>query len=206
VICVFEEVFMVARRRITRLGELLRAVRHALSFDQAALAARVYSSSRNVSRWENGTAVPTGRQAQFLVGAVADAPESLVEELAQLLKVPSPYADDDEDEPTAVVPTAAGAPVAMTGEHALASPAPVTPRATLDELRAIVDGLVFSTSEERDVLPRHLRAFGVELLLAVDRAGVAAREAAAVVAGRSAKPHPLAATPSNASETDPAPR
>jgi hypothetical protein len=39
--------------------------------------------------------------------------------------------------------------------------------------------VVYAASEERDVLSRHLRAFGVELLLAVERTGLSAKEAAA---------------------------
>jgi hypothetical protein len=73
------------------------------------------------------------------------------------------------------------------------APAPLPPAApavapppvrTELELRASLDAVVYAASEERDLLPRHLRAFGVELLQSVDRLGLSAKEAAELVAVR----------------------
>ena len=95
---------------------------------------------------------------------LAAAPSTVVDELAALLGMPSPNA-----RPAVVA--------------ALAPPPVAPPRPTGVELRAALDAVVLAAAEEHDVLPRHLRAFGVELLLAVDRAGLGAKEAAALVAG-----------------------
>ncbi len=143
-----------------RLGELLRLARHAVGSDQATFGERVGVSSRTVSRWETASQALTADQRPRVVQALSAAPRDIVEELARLLGVASPY-------PSAT---------------AVVAPPRTAPTAT--ELRAVLDAVVFAASEERDVLPRHLRAFGVELLLAIDRAGVSAKEAAALVAAR----------------------
>ncbi len=165
-----EEVTTAVRQSTTRLGEVMRLARQAIACDQRAFAHRVHVSSRTVSRWETGSQAPTLAQKAAIVGALAAAPPSVVDELARLLGVPSPHA--------AVEPAA---PPAAT---AVAAP----PRPTDAEVRAALDAVVLAAAEERDVLPRHLRAFGVELLLAVDRAGVGARHAAALVAARNGAP------------------
>jgi transcriptional regulator with XRE-family HTH domain len=159
-----EEACVAVSKGTFRLGELLRLARHAIGSDQEAFAQRVGVSSRTVSRWETASQALTAEQRPTVVSAVAAAPREIVDELAALLGVASPYAR--------------AAPVAPATR---ALP-------TVAELRALFDAVVFAASEERDVLPRHLRAFGVELLLAVDRAGVSARDAAALVAGRERAP------------------
>jgi transcriptional regulator with XRE-family HTH domain len=159
-----EEACVAVSKGTFRLGELLRLARHAIGSDQEAFGQRVGVSSRTVSRWETAAQALTAEQRPIVVRAVAAAPRDIVDELAALLGVPSPYAS--------------------------AAPAAPATRAlpTVAELRAVFDAVVFAASEERDVLPRHLRAFGVELLLAVDRAGVSARDAAALVAAREGAP------------------
>jgi transcriptional regulator with XRE-family HTH domain len=49
------------------------------------------------------------------------------------------------------------------------------------EPRAAFDALVLEFAEARDLLPRHLREFAVELLLAADRMGLSPAQAAGFV-------------------------
>jgi len=51
--------------------------------------------------------------------------------------------------------------------------------------------VIYGVAEERDVLPRHLRAFAAELLLAVARAGLSPKDAAALVASSRGKRAPV---------------
>jgi transcriptional regulator with XRE-family HTH domain len=149
------------RQYTTPLGELLRAARTALSLRQLDLAARVYTSARNVGRWETGEAWPREEDRRRIVDALSAAPRPVVEGLAEQLGVAPP-----------------------------AAATPDTPPRTDAELRAIFDAVVYGAAEERDVLPRHLRAFGVELLLAVAESGLSAKEAAALVAARDREKKP----------------
>jgi DNA-binding transcriptional regulator YiaG len=161
-----EEVGLVQLRSTTRVGDLMRLARQAIACDQEAFADQTNVSSRTVSRWETGALWPTPDQRALIVRALAAAPRAVVDELARLLGVASPY--------PAPEPVVASAPPA--------------PRPAEAEVRASLDAVVLAAAEERDVLPRHLRAFGVELLLAVDRAGIGAKEAASLVAARQRPP------------------
>jgi transcriptional regulator with XRE-family HTH domain len=146
------------RSRISNLGECLRAAREALHFDQSDLARRVFVSSRVVSRWENGGR-PSPDQAVRIYKVLGSAPGPVLVRLIDALglEVPSP------------------APVAP------AVPPPPQPPTAAD-LRASLDAIILAAAEHRDVLPRHLRAFAVELLKGVDRLGIGAKEAALLVA------------------------
>jgi hypothetical protein len=63
------------------------------------------------------------------------------------------------------------------------APAPLSP----DVARVALDAVVHAAAEERDLLPRHLRAFGEALLTEVSRLGIDPRAAAALVAPRTPK-------------------
>ena len=174
------------RKRISKLGELLRAVRGALHVDQKTFAAMIPVSDRTLSRWENGFP-PQPEHLLPIVDACEQAPGELHDAVAELLGV---ELEDPAPPPTPVLAAPAPAP----------PPAPVAappahiepPRPSTTELRAALDAIVYAAAEERDVLPRHLRAFGVELLQAAARLGLTASEAASLVAARErAKVHAL---------------
>jgi transcriptional regulator with XRE-family HTH domain len=157
------------RKRITNLGDALRAAREAVHFGQVDLARRVSVSSRLVSRWENG-ARPTPAQAERIFAALENAPGELLLALADALGI--------EIATEEATPAAAPLPAAP-----LAPPAPPpAPRPSAAEHRASFDAIIYAAAERRDVLPRHLRAFGVELLQGADRLGLSAKEAALLVA------------------------
>jgi len=157
------------RGRTSDLGEALRAARAALHFDQLDLARRIPVSSRLVSRWENGQR-PTPDQAQRIFEVLSPAPGPVLLQLMDSLGIEIP-----EVEP----PPAPSPPVAAAPQPLPVASAPPAPVATL---RASFDAIIFAAAEERDVLPRHLRAFAVELLQGADRLGVSAKEAALLVA------------------------
>jgi len=150
------------RKRTTRLGAALRAARDALSLNQKAFGAMLSVSARTLSRWENGRQ-PTSDEAERILDRCEAVPDNVFLALADALGVESPV-------------VAAAAPVVAT---------PVAPpRSPEVELRAALDAIVYAASEERDVLPRHLRAFGVELLQGAARLGLSVSEAARLVAVR----------------------
>ena len=183
------------RKRITKLGEHLRAAREALSVDQKTFAAMNLVSERTLQRWENGSP-PTEEQAARLLEACDAAPAELFNALAAILGIE--LLEEDPVPPPVVVPTVppppprAGPPLVpetAPAAHAAApavveAPAPPPPRPSRADLRAALDAIVYAAAEERDVLPRHLRAFGVELLLGAERLGLTTSEAAHLVAAR----------------------
>jgi transcriptional regulator with XRE-family HTH domain len=150
------------RRHISRLGEALRIARESIGIGQADLARRVPTSARQVSRWENGLQ-PTPALAARILAVFEPAPPEVYAMLGRELGIPL-------EEPEA-------AP-AVAPEPAAQAPQPPTPA----QLRAAFDAIILSFSEERDVLPRHLRAFAVELLRGAARLGVGTDEAAGLVA------------------------
>jgi transcriptional regulator with XRE-family HTH domain len=154
------------RKRNTPFGQLLRALREALKMDQRAFATLIPVSDRTVSRWENGRR-PSPDQIERLL-SLAERPAPAVHDAMATL-----FGYELESAEPAVAPQPAP-PVAP----------PPPPRPTLVEQRAALDAVVYAASEERDLLPRHLRAFGVELLQAVDRLGVTVKEAAELLAVR----------------------
>jgi transcriptional regulator with XRE-family HTH domain len=162
------------RRHISDLGEALRAARQVLHLDQVGLAQRVPTSSRQVSRWENGLR-PDPVHAARILDVFASIPAPLYAALADALGVELP---DAEEAPPPPPPPQAPQPVL--------APAPIVPpppaRPSTAELRASFDAIIFAVAEQRDVLPRHLRAFAVELFQGADRLGVSAKEAALLVA------------------------
>jgi transcriptional regulator with XRE-family HTH domain len=156
------------RKRNTVVGQCLRAAREALHLGQRDLAAHVFVSARTVSRWENGEAPNEEQGARILALLRGRAPaqhDALGAALGYEMVEPAPVAP-------APLPPAAPAV------------APAPPERTELELRASLDAIVYAASEERDVLPRHLRAFGVELLQGVARLGLSAKDAAELVAVR----------------------
>jgi hypothetical protein len=84
-----------------------------------------------------------------------------------------------------VVPPAAAPPPAVLAPPPPAAvvlpPAP-SARPPVAQLRASFDAIILVAAEERDVLPRHLRAFAVELFRGAARLGVSLEEAAELVA------------------------
>jgi DNA-binding XRE family transcriptional regulator len=185
---------MAPRRKLnTPLGFALRSLRGALNTDQAGLASLLYVSARTVARWENGGR-PSPEQAKQLLDVAERAAPDAHDVIARLFGF-----EIEDREPVAVAPSASPAtpPVPAPGRPSsvaeppasvaapLAPPPPAAPaRATRHELRAALDAVVYAASEERDLLPRHLRAFGVELLQAIDRLGLSAKEAAELLAVR----------------------
>jgi transcriptional regulator with XRE-family HTH domain len=181
----------VKRKRITPVGELLRKARQALDYDQHALAGRCFVSQRTVSRWENGARAPSEEEAARLVSAFADAPSALLRDLADALGI-EPSEAHDEEAPTIVVnppipiyaaPLITEAPPLTAPEPPAPPPAPPEPpRPSAQAIRAALDAVVLAASDEHDVLPRKLRAFGVALLTRLHELGVAPDEAAPHVA------------------------
>jgi transcriptional regulator with XRE-family HTH domain len=151
----------IKRKRISRLGELLRAARRALDLEQSVLAGYVSVSARTLSRWENGALSPTPQQRVRLVDALQDAPPDVLASLADLLGVEL----EEADEPQAVAPP-------------VIAPAPAVPPPSFVDLRAALDGVVLAAADEHDVVPRKLRAFAVALLERIQALGVAPGEAA----------------------------
>jgi transcriptional regulator with XRE-family HTH domain len=148
------------RKRTTRVGELLRAGRQALSLTQDELASRVFVSTRQLSRWENGQS-PSEDECIRLFNALATGPDAVVDALADALDI------DVEIKSEEAVQRSPGQPPAAR---------------TSAERRASLDAIILTVAEERDLLPRHLREFAVALLQGVDRLGLSAREAALLVA------------------------
>ncbi|MGO8993386.1 MAG: helix-turn-helix domain-containing protein [Polyangiaceae bacterium] len=146
------------RKRITKVGEALRAAREAVHLDQAGLGARVLVSARQVSRWENGDP-PTPAAARRILDVLTPTPAPLREALAGAFGIELPAR---EPPPPPVV-------------------APPAPRPVAD-LRASFDAIIYAAAEEHDLLPRRLRTFAVDLLRGVDRLGLSAKEAAVLVA------------------------
>ena len=184
------------RKRITKLGEHLRAARQALAVDQKTFAAMNLVSERTLSRWENGVLSPTPDQRGRLLEACEQVPPELYRAVARVLgielveeePVPPPLVAEPLPEPPPPPPLPVEPPPAAVIESAALAPVeaipPAPPRPTVAELRAALDAVVYAAAEERDVFPRHLRAFGVELLEAVERLGLSGSEAARLVAAR----------------------
>ncbi len=145
------------RKRITPLGSALRAARDALSLNQKTFGAMLLVSARTLSRWENGRQ-PTSAEAERILDRCDNVPDGVFESLADALGIELPA------EPVPVLPA--------------------PPRVPEVDLRAALDAIVYGASEERDVLPRHLRAFGVELLQGAARLGLSVSEAAQLIAVR----------------------
>jgi transcriptional regulator with XRE-family HTH domain len=162
------------RKVITSLGQCLRAAREAVGLDQVGLGKRVFISARQVSRWENGRGRPDARSAALLLDVLSAAPAPVLEALAEVLGVELPEEDDSVTQVVLPAP--------------LPQAPPPPPRPTATDLRAALDAVIFGAAESRDVLPRHLRAFAVELLERVDRLGMSAKEAALVVAAQERTP------------------
>jgi transcriptional regulator with XRE-family HTH domain len=186
-----ENGLMASGKRITPLGEVLRAARRAFYWNQEALGKRVYVSSRTVSRWENGVADIDEGAAARLFDAFRNAPKPIVEALAYHLGM---ELEEEEVEPAPAPPPAQ--PAAPVGPRAVAEMARAPARPAADEARATLDAIVYAVAEERDLVPRHLRAFAVELLRGVDKLGLDAKEAAVLVAAPErdrgkAKPRPV---------------
>jgi transcriptional regulator with XRE-family HTH domain len=152
-------------RRITRLGDALRAARGAVGLDQHGLGARVFVSARQISRWENGTP-PAPEQAQRILDVLSIAPPHHVANLADALGIELPEVEEAPKQQPPPRPP----------------PPPVAAPRSPSELRAAFDAIVYAAAEEHDLLPRRLRAFAVDLLRGVDRLGVSPKEAAVLVA------------------------
>jgi transcriptional regulator with XRE-family HTH domain len=178
------------RKRDTSLGHHLRAAREHRGLGQTALARLVHVSPRQVSRWENGR-WPNADEAERLINIFAEVPASLYNALATALG----FELVDDDAPTiASVPAVVAHPQAPPPAPSPPPPAPsplpapvALPRArdlSDPTLRKALDAVLLAASEARDVLPRHLRAFGVALLAEVARLGLAPGEAAALLGAR----------------------
>jgi transcriptional regulator with XRE-family HTH domain len=163
------------RRAITTLGELLRAARSALRLDQVELSKRVLVSSRQISRWENGLH-PKPDEAVRLFRVLSSAPATIVAALAEALGIERAAARAARQAASPASSPHARAPSPPRAAAARSS------RTTVAELRASLDAIIYAAAEARDLLPRHLRAFAVELLKGVDRLGMSAKEAALLVA------------------------
>jgi transcriptional regulator with XRE-family HTH domain len=171
------------RRRITQLGECLRAAREALRLDQAGLAQRVFVSVRQVSRWENGQR-PNAKESQRIFDLLSLAPGIDVPTLADVLGIELP---EDEEPIAPVAPQVEAQPAPPPPVPAPVAPQlppspPAETRPPSTALRASLDAIILAAAEHRDLLPRHLRAFAVEMFQGADRLGLSAREAAALVA------------------------
>ena len=158
------------RKRITPLGEALRAARVSLGLDQRGLAVLVDVSARQVSRWENGQA-PNAATVHRILSVLSPAPPPLLQAVTRALGVHTD-GDAEGDAPTIALP--ATSQTLPASSFAESPPRP--------DLRAAFDAIILANAEQRDILPRHLRAFALELLRGVDRHGVSAGEVAAAIA------------------------
>jgi transcriptional regulator with XRE-family HTH domain len=188
------------RKRITKLGQRLRAARNALGIDQKTFAAMVFVSDRTLSRWENGS-LPTADQARRIFDACEDLPVEVRDVIAEALGLEMDVEDEALPLPAqALVVTdapivAPSEPSALTETQAavveeVSAPAHVDalpaapPRPPVADLRGALDAIVYAAAEERDLLPRHVRAFGVELLQGAERLGLTLAEAAHLLGSR----------------------
>jgi transcriptional regulator with XRE-family HTH domain len=143
---------------------VLRSARDALSLSQRQLGRLVHVSGRVIARWENGEKLPATTQALALYDALEASPVHLRVELATRLGIE--LIPEDDPAPEAPPPP---------------PPPPPHPRARRD-------GILFASAEARDVLPRHLRGFAVELLEGVERLGLTAMQAAVILARKETPP------------------
>jgi hypothetical protein len=151
---------------------------------------------RQVSRWENGQR-PNPEEAERVFHVLSVAPAPVVAALAQALGFEVPEVEEPLAEVAQVVALPVGPPPpAPAPEPPAPLPVPAAPeepmapedaRPTPAELRASFDAVLLAAAEERDVLPRHLRAFAVRMFEAAARLGVSAEEAAALVAPASSE-------------------
>ncbi len=77
--------------------------------------------------------------------------------------------------------SSAPAPIVQQLARALGISPSASPGGSM-ALRASFDSIILSAAERRDVLPRHLREFAVEIFVSADRLGLSARDAALLVA------------------------
>jgi transcriptional regulator with XRE-family HTH domain len=97
----------------------------------------------------------------------------------------APVGPAQEPSPAPEPPTPAVAQAPEASGAAELRPASTTPpRPDPAALRAEIDAIVYGTAEERDVYPRHLRAFAVELAIRADQLGITMRELAELVAAK----------------------
>jgi transcriptional regulator with XRE-family HTH domain len=171
------------RKRITPVGEQLRAVREQLGCTQRDFGALMYVSERTVSRWENGQP-PTEKEEKRLLDVCLRHSAALHDQVAVALG----YELEENAPPAAPAP----APVAPEPVAPRAVLAPVAPPPSLEEavatrasdpaLRAAFDAVVYGACEEHDVSPRALRSFGAALVRALKTHGVAHEDAIALLA------------------------
>jgi transcriptional regulator with XRE-family HTH domain len=159
-------------KRVTPLGQALRNARLTLGLTQVELGRRVYVSSRTVCRWENGVA-PSEAEATRILQICDGVPDEIHDDLAVALGFQLVEPAPPPPPPPTIV-------VVPAPSEQLALPAP--PSVPLVDARAALDAVLLANAERRDVLPRHLRAFAVELLVAADRLGLSAKDAADLVA------------------------
>jgi transcriptional regulator with XRE-family HTH domain len=136
----------------------IRQARALAGVDQSILAKHMYVSRRTVSRWENGHS-PTPKQAARLV-ALFDG---------------------------LISPDVHRALAQELGIARAADAVPDAPAVT-EDARPALDAVLLAAAESRDVLPRHLRAFAIEMFDAADRLGLSARQASHLLAQGAPKP------------------
>ena len=167
------------RSRTTPLGKLLRQARARLRLGQREFGAVAGVSARAISRWENGIVEPPQAKAARVLAVVRRDARDLHDELARALGFelapprPPPVAvDDAPTDADEEAPTVARVPALPAGPS----------RPSDADLRAELDAFLFAHAEDRDVLPRHLREFGVALLELASRRGLGAHQAAELLA------------------------
>ncbi|MBI4613506.1 MAG: helix-turn-helix domain-containing protein [Planctomycetes bacterium] len=175
------------------LASLLRRARRQLSLEQRQLAGRVDFSTRTVSRWETGRAVPPLAVRPRLLQVLSGASPELVGLIARALGLPPP-AGTVPSQPKATPEVTPAATVPSQPAPAATVPSQPPPIAKADEarppaeppapdpevLRAALEDLLHAGAEELDVSPRRLRAVLLDLLreLALHSADVGAGRAA----------------------------
>jgi transcriptional regulator with XRE-family HTH domain len=172
----------------------MRSMREALGLGQRAMAARLGTSKRTLSDWENGYNLPKPTQrVHFLytVHEVADAHTQTFAEVLGITHHPAVQpllADDEPEEPAPVVAPPPPAPppplpVVEQPEAPPPAPPPPPPRPSREELRAALDLAVREAADLADVRASDLRRGAYALLGAIVEVGCSLEEAMGALEG-----------------------
>ena len=147
---------LMPRRRseLKVFAATLRRVRGERELAQGAMAAWLGVSPRTLSDWENSYSLPEAKERLHFLYAINDIDPDYVESFAELLGLRAhpaiaPLVGDDDGDDAVVAPPLAASPLPPE------SPAP--PKATREELKAILDGAVREAADAIDVRASDLR-------------------------------------------------
>ncbi len=137
------------KQHAAKFAALIRGVRADLGLNQPTMARRLGVAARTLSNWEIGYWLPPEKIRFHVLMVYRDLAPEAVPRLAEALGVPYDEKASRRFRAPPRVSANAGA-----GEA---------------ELRALVNPIVWRAAEAMDVRPNDLRAFAVELLVALDQ-------------------------------------